>query len=67
MIESLGICYLGMVLLRLPISLGEIYRYLYLNDPISDFISLIASVRHLDGQSKKIYHLLGLYALYQRS
>lgn len=27
LIESLGLCYLGTVLLRLPVSLGEIYRY----------------------------------------
>lgn len=27
LVESLGLCYLGMVLLRLPISIGEIHRY----------------------------------------
>lgn len=27
LIESLGLCYLGMVLLRLPVSLGDVYRY----------------------------------------
>lgn len=27
LIESMGLCYLGTVLLRLPVSLGEIYRY----------------------------------------
>lgn len=28
LIESLGICYLAMILLRLPISLGDLQRYL---------------------------------------
>lgn len=28
LIESLGICYLAMILLRLPISVGDIQRYL---------------------------------------
>lgn len=27
LIETLGLCYLGMVLLRLPVSLGEIYKW----------------------------------------
>ena len=25
--ETLGLCYLGMILLRLPISIGELHRY----------------------------------------
>lgn len=28
LIESLGICYLAMILLRLPISVGDLQRYL---------------------------------------
>ena len=33
LIETLGLCYLGMILLRLPVSIGEIHRYevCYLN------------------------------------
>ena len=27
LIETLGLCYLGMILLRLPISIGELHRY----------------------------------------
>lgn len=27
LIETLGFCYLGMILLRLPISIGEMHRY----------------------------------------
>lgn len=27
LIETLGLCYLGMILLRLPVSIGEIHRY----------------------------------------
>ena len=27
LIETLGLCYLGMVLLRLPVSLGELYKW----------------------------------------
>lgn len=27
LIETLGLCYLGMVLLRSPISMGDLYRY----------------------------------------
>lgn len=27
LIETLGLCYLGIILLRLPISMGELYRY----------------------------------------
>ncbi len=27
LIETLGLCYLGMILLRLPISIGEMHRY----------------------------------------
>ena len=27
LIETLGLCYLGMVLLRLPVGLGELHRY----------------------------------------
>ena len=26
LIETLGLCYMGMILLRLPVSLGEVYR-----------------------------------------
>ncbi|MCJ1468248.1 Pol I core factor CF [Pseudocyphellaria aurata] len=28
LIESLGLCYIGMILLRLPVGLGELHRYL---------------------------------------
>ena len=27
LIETLGLCYLGMILLRLPISIGDVHRY----------------------------------------
>lgn len=27
LVETLGLCYLGIILLRLPISLGEMHRY----------------------------------------
>ena len=27
LIESLGLCYLGTILLRLPVSIGEMHRY----------------------------------------
>lgn len=27
LIETLGLCYLGMLLLRLPVSLGEVYKW----------------------------------------
>ena len=27
LIETLGLCYLGMILLRLPVSMGDIYRF----------------------------------------
>ena len=27
LIETLGLCYLGMILLRLPISIGDLHRY----------------------------------------
>lgn len=27
LIEALGLCYLGMILLRLPVSVGEMHRY----------------------------------------
>ena len=27
LIETLGLCYLGTILLRLPVSIGEIHRY----------------------------------------
>ena len=27
LIETLGLCYLGMILLRLPVSIGEMHRY----------------------------------------
>lgn len=29
LIETLGLCYLGMVLLRLPVGLGELHRYFF--------------------------------------
>ena len=28
LIETLGLCYLGIILLRLPISIGELHRYM---------------------------------------
>ncbi len=31
LIESLGICYLAMILLRLPISVGDLQRYLHIH------------------------------------
>jgi len=34
LIEMLGLCYLGMVLLRLPVSLGEIYKWAVKEDMI---------------------------------
>lgn len=27
LIETLGLCYLGIVLLRLPVSMGDVHRY----------------------------------------
>lgn len=27
LVETLGLCYLGMILLRLPVGLGELHRY----------------------------------------
>ena len=27
LIETLGLCYLGLILLRLPVSIGELHRY----------------------------------------
>lgn len=27
LIETLGVCYLGLILLRLPVSIGEMHRY----------------------------------------
>lgn len=63
LIETLGLLYLGLVLLRLPISMGEIHRYLQ---------KFVQAERHgltpgIAGLFGKIFLISEPYALYQRS
>ena len=43
LIETLGLCYLGMVLLRSPMSMGDLYRYVMRASP-TQYFWLMASV-----------------------
>lgn len=39
LVETLGLCYLGMLLLRLPVSVGDIYRFVQTLTPAERFLS----------------------------
>ncbi|KAL8974578.1 MAG: hypothetical protein Q9197_001199 [Variospora fuerteventurae] len=48
LIDSLGHCYLGMLLLRLPISLGDLHRWAYRED-----IPYFRAVRHVPAEMRE--------------
>lgn len=58
--ETLGLCYLGMILLRLPVSLGDVYRYAKstLFDSLLSCLKLTDWVNlWTDGPSGNTFHL----------
>ena len=48
LIESLGLCYMAMILLRLPISLGDLHRW-----AIREDIPFIRAIRHVPNPLKQ--------------
>ncbi|KAL9627709.1 MAG: hypothetical protein Q9204_006384, partial [Flavoplaca sp. TL-2023a] len=47
LLDSLGMCYLGMIMLRLPISIGDLHRWAYKED-----IPYVRAVRHIPRWAK---------------
>lgn len=75
LIESLGICYLAMILLRLPISVGDLQRYLNihlgegLEGGVGEEAPRLANTNYssmtTDGRSKSESHSSGQPDLFQ--
>ena len=67
LLETLGLCYLGTVLLRLPVSLGDMYRYgnLALHDLLKKS-RLIESSYYIAGPLRSIFRISERCVLYQK-
>ena len=67
LVETLGLCYLGMVLLRLPVSLGDMHRYgnLQLDDLLKKS-RLTKSLYYLAGPLKRMFRISEQCASYQK-
>ena len=66
-LETLGLCYLGTVLLRLPLSLGDMHRYE--NQRLDDclkFTMLIKSFYYLAGPLRRMFPISEQCVSYQK-